>query len=78
VLLICYNDVMNLTQTPENLIVIRDGQLDQEYYDQVWEEKRRAALDQAKRELIRNLCGVPAKLGRGILTVMSHIAEQAN
>lgn len=70
---------MNLEQTnPESLIVLRDGEIDDEYYDQVYELKRHEALDSVKRELLHRLLGIPAKLGQGVLYAMAHIAEQAN
>lgn len=71
---------MTLEQTtnPETIIVVRDGELDDEYYEQVYEDKRREALAAVRKQLIRDLLGVPAKLGRGVLYAMAHIAEQAN
>lgn len=80
VLAICYNNGMNVTQTvhPESIIVLRDGQLDDEYYDQVYEDKRREALEATKQELIQGLIGVPAKMGRAVVYLFSKMAEQAN
>lgn len=71
---------MNLEQTtnPETLIVIRDGQLDLDYYESVYEAKRRAALKLAKTELIAGICSTPARVGRAVVYLFAHIAEQAN
>lgn len=69
---------MNVTQKPETLIVLRDGELDEEYYEMIYEQKRREALAVAKAELIANLTSVPAKLGRAVVYLFVHIAEQAN
>lgn len=66
------------TQTPESLIVTRDGQLDDEYYDMVYEQKRREALEATKQELIQGLIGAPAKMGRAAVYLFSKMAEQAN
>lgn len=73
---------MKTTQTepfqPESVVVLRDGQLDMEYYDQVYEDKRKAALREVREDLINQLCGVPARMGRAVVYLMQHVAEQAN
>jgi hypothetical protein len=63
---------------PESLIVMSGGELDDAYYDAIYAEKRREALRQVKTEAVNHLQQVPARIGHGVLNVLSHIAEQAN
>lgn len=76
-LLICYNQSMNVTQTnPETLVVCRDGQLDDQYYEAIYAEKRRAALHAAGREVLDHLQNVPKMIGSGIVYLLTPNAEQ--
>lgn len=73
---------MNITQEqtfqPESIVVTVDNQLDYEYYDSVYEDKRKAALRDVREDLIAGLCGVPARMGRAVVYLMNHVAETAN
>lgn len=40
------------TQKPETLIVIRDGQLDDEYYNAIYAERRREVLQAAGTKVV--------------------------
>lgn len=65
------------TLNPESIIVTRDGHLDDEYYDMVYQEKRREALEAVRKQLIQDLIGAPAKLGRAVVYLFEQ-AAQAN
>lgn len=71
---------MKTTQTfqPETIVVTVDNQLDYEYYDSVYEDKRKEALAAVREDLINQLCSVPARMGRAVVYLMQHVAEQAN
>lgn len=79
-LLFCYNSYMNLTQIqPEALIVTRDGQLDDDYYDMVYEDKRHNALVATRKQLISSVfIGTPRILGRGLMFVLKDAVGQGN
>jgi hypothetical protein len=63
------------TVQPETLLVLRDGELDDEYYDAVYKQKRIEALKQCREELIVSLIGLPAKVGRAVVVVAQHMVE---
>lgn len=64
---------MTPTYKPEQLVVTRDGCLDDEYYDSVYADRRR----EAGRAVIRNMLSVPLTVGRNILSLLSEYSEQA-
>lgn len=71
---------MNVTQTyhPENLIVCRDGQIDDEYYDAIYSERRKAVFQAAGRELVHfTFVAAPLQIGKGMLYLLSNVTEQA-
>lgn len=75
---ICYNYGMNLTQKPETLLVTRDGQLDEEYYSEIYAERRREALQAAGKEVLHIAIKTPIVVGKGIVYLFAHGLEQAN
>lgn len=70
---------MNVTQTnhPENLIVIRDGQLDSEYYDAIYRERVREVWHDAGHKLLIGALHSPLAIGRATLNVLTFLTEQA-
>jgi hypothetical protein len=65
------------TYQPEKLIVLRDGLVDDEYYDQIYSERRRIALTKAGREMLRfTFITAPVQIGKGIVYLLSHDPEQ--
>lgn len=70
---------MNVTQiAPETLIVTRDGHLDDDYYEMVYEQKRREALHAVGHELVNHVLNTPKLVGHGVLSIITILAEQAN
>lgn len=64
---------------PETLIVTRDGYLDQEYYDMVYEWKRKEALHAAGRDILHFVTiDAPTLIGKGILSTLTFLAEHAD
>lgn len=58
---------------PESILVLRDGRIDDEYYDVIYEEKRRQALRMGVREAIHSMVCLPIKLGRGVVYLANQI-----
>ncbi len=64
------------TQTEQQLhqfIVTRDGQLDDEYYDNIYLERKREILHQTVHRAVHNVIDLPGIVGKNIVGL---IAEQ--
>lgn len=67
---------MNITQKSETLLITRDGKIDDEYYTQIYAEKRREALHAAGREILHIAASAPRIVGKGILYAFSNALER--
>lgn len=57
---------------PVTFAVFRDGEIDDEYYDAIYAEKRREALHEAGRELVGHVLRAPVVIGKGLVWLMVH------
>lgn len=63
---------MNATYKPESLVVLRDGHIDDEYYDEIYQDRRRQALHAAGRNLVHLVARSPLEIGKGMIWLMTH------
>lgn len=68
---------MNVTQTPETLVVTRDGHLDKAYYRQINMEHRKEALKTASVEAGKLALRSPLLIGKGIVYLFAHGLSEA-
>lgn len=73
-LLFCYNYDMNETYKPETLLVRRDGEIDDGYYDAIYQERKREVLSAAGQQVLAAM-GRPVRNFRlNMLDLLSHEA----
>lgn len=63
---------MEQTYKPEAILVTRNGQIDDEYYDAIYAEKRRQALAVVGRDVLQHVLQVPGLVGRGAVWLVTH------
>lgn len=54
-----------------DIIVTRNGFIDDEHYDNIYAEKRRQALEQAGKQLVQSMCTAGRNIGRAALYVLT-------
>lgn len=74
---LCYYVIMlNKTQTneydPALLLVTRDNHIDDEYYQNVYIERRKAALREAGRALVRDVVSGSMNVGKCVVWLFTH------
>jgi hypothetical protein len=62
--------VMNVTYKPEALLVKRDGEIDHEYYEAIYAEKRRVALHNVGNRAVELVTLPVRNLGSNILDLV--------
>jgi hypothetical protein len=62
---------MELKYKPETLLVLRDGHIDDGYYETIYSEKRREALRTVAREAIHVAVRAPFVIGKGIVYLLT-------
>lgn len=64
--------MLQIQTNPETLLVCRNGELDSEYYAQVYATKRREALHEAGRAVLEVAVHAPVAIAKGIGWVVTH------
>jgi hypothetical protein len=62
---------MQYKQNPETLLVLRDGQVDDSYYEAIYSEKRREALRTVGKEALHLAVRAPLVVGKGIVYLLT-------
>lgn len=65
------------TQKPETLVVTRDGEIDDQYYDTVYAERRQEALCAAGREAVKLVTTPVRNFSLNILDLLREHTLQA-
>lgn len=60
------------TEPIHSFIVCRDGDLDDEYYDRMWHERKKEIWLRSRRKAYKT----PFLIGKGILSLLSLVLEQ--